>query len=101
MLKFILLPLAIGTSVALGGAAYADSVTENPQLYKESRTKPPAMPKAGSVKPGAQETMRPYKNSRDSVKPTPDRMVNPDAPINTKRYQESTTKPSTDENYAK
>ena len=101
MFKSILLPLAIGTLVALGGAAYADGVTKDPQLYKESQTKPPAMPRAGSVKPGAQELMQRYKNSRDTVKPTPDRVVNPDAPIDTKRYKESTTTPTTDENYAK
>jgi len=101
MLKSILLPLAIGTAVALGGMAHADSVTKNPQIYKESRTKPPAMPKEGSVQPGAQESKNIYKNSRQSVTQTPDRAVNPDAPIDTKRYKESTTTPSNNENYAK
>ncbi len=101
MFKSILLPLAIGTSVALGGAAYADSVTKNPQLYKLSRTKQPAMPKEGSVKPRAQESKNLYKDSQGSVTQTPDRAVNPDAPIDTKRYKESTSTPTNNENYAK
>jgi hypothetical protein len=89
MIKNILLPVAIGATVALSGAAFADSATKNPELYKESQAKPHAKPMEGAVKPGAQEAQKLHKNVQGAGKEVRDRAVNPDAPMNKKLYKES------------
>ena len=96
MFKSILMPLAIGAAVALGGTAFADSVTKNPQLYKESQTKAPDTVKDKSVIPGAQESNARYKNTEKLGKDVKDRAVNPDAPINADRYKNTKTAPSSE-----
>jgi hypothetical protein len=89
MFKKILMPMAIGTAVAMSGAAFADSATKNPELYKESQAKPHAKPMEGAVNPGAQESKNVHKNVQGAGKEVRDRAVNPDAPMNKQLYKES------------
>jgi len=94
MFKSVLMPLAIGATVAFGGAAFADSVTKSPQLYKESPTKPQGTLKDKSVVPGAQESNARYKSTEKIGKDVKDRAVNPDAPINKDIYKNSKKAPA-------
>jgi hypothetical protein len=93
MFKSILMPLAIGVTVALGGAAFADGVTKKPGLYKESPTKAPEAAKDKSVVPGAQESNARYKNTEKVEPGVRDKAVNPDAPINEDRYKSTKKAP--------
>jgi hypothetical protein len=87
--------LALGTAVAMSGAALADSAMKKPEVYKESQAKPHAKPEAGAVKPGAQESRMLHKNTQPANKAgVRDRAVNPDAPMNKKLYEESRTAPT-------
>lgn len=94
MFKSILMPLAIGATVALGGAAFADSVTKNPQLYKESPTDRSGAVNEDSVMPGAQESQLRYKNTGEIKKGVREDSVKPEAPINKERYTETPESPA-------
>ena len=96
MLKNILVPAVIGVSVALSGAALADSATKAKELYKESQAKPHAKPMEGSVKPGAQNAQKLHKNvQKDAGKAVKDKSINADAPMEKKLYKESQKAPKT------
>lgn len=88
MLKSVLMPLAIGTAVAMGGAAFADSATTKTP-YKETPTKAQPNPMDKSVSPDAQLNKERYSNTPDPDSQVSDRVVNPDAKINKERYKES------------
>lgn len=95
MLKSVLMPLAIGATVAMSGAALADSGMKKPEVYKESQAKPHAKPESGAVNPNAQESKMLYKNTQPANKTgVRDRAVNPDAPLNKELYKESDKAPT-------
>ena len=91
MIKNILMPVAIGASIAFGGAAFADNAAKTKeQLYKETQQQPNAKPMEGSVKPGAKDPKTLHKNvQKDAGKAVKDKSVNADKPLDKKLYKET------------
>ena len=94
MFRSIVMPLAIGASMAFGSAALADGVTKNPQLYKESPTDRSTAVNEDSVMPGAQESQLRYNNTEKIKKGVREESVKPEAPINKERYKAAPESPS-------